>query len=164
MERSGGHPTPGTAPDAPAGGEPAIRDAADILARIAADEAAADEARERYRVGPMGTIVPDARVAGLLEPGEFVVATRASVVLERREPQPKAGSAGVGGELYVTSRRLLLLGRARLSIGLEDIEEVVLSGERLLVVLRDGKGLSIDASLPRLLRVEIATARSAARD
>jgi hypothetical protein len=39
----------------------------------------------------------------------------------------------------------------------------MLSGERLLLVLRDGRGASIDVSQPRLLRVEIAAARASGR-
>jgi hypothetical protein len=50
-----------------------------------------------------------------------------------------------------------------LAIALEEIEEVGLSGERLLLVLRDGKGVWLEAPQPRLLRVEIAAARAAAR-
>ena len=45
---------------------------------------------------------------------------------------------------------------------LSEIDDVVLSGERLLLVLRGGQGVSIDAPQPRLLRVEIAAARAAA--
>jgi hypothetical protein len=51
-------------------GTPALRDAAGILARAEADEAAADRARERYRTGAMATLAPDARIAPLLAPGE----------------------------------------------------------------------------------------------
>ena len=43
------------------------------------------------------------------------------------------------------------------------IEELALAGERLLITLRDGTGLSIDASRPRLMRVQIAAALAAGR-
>jgi hypothetical protein len=165
VEHSGRHAAPDGAPgDARAEDEPAVRDAAEILARVAADEAAANLARERYRIEPMTPIAPDLRVAAMLEPGEGVVAIRHSVVLERREPRPDPDApTGLAGELYVTSRRLMLLGRVRLSIDLAEIEEAVLSGERLLLVLRDGRGVSLEAAQPRLLRVEIAAARAAVR-
>jgi hypothetical protein len=145
-------------------GEPAIRDAAEILARAAADEAAADRAREGYRTSPIHPITPDPLIADVLEPGELLLAVRPSAVLERRGPQPDGGApTGLAGALYVTSRRLILRGRMPLAIALEEIEEVGLSGERLLLVLRDGKGVWLEAPQPRLLRVEIAAARAAAR-
>ena len=143
---------------------PALRDATEIVARAAEDEAAADQARERYRTETMAELEPDARIAPLLADGERVVAVRRSAMLDRRQPvvgwdQP----TGLGGDLYVTSRRLALVGNVTLSFELDDVEEAMLSGERLLLVLRGGQGISIDATRPRLLRVEIATARSAAR-
>ncbi len=130
----------------------------------AADEAAAREARERYRNGPMPAVRADPEIAALLQPGEAVVAVHPSVVLERRTPKPEsAAPRGPAGELHVTSRRLLLIGRDRLSIDLEEILEVGLSGEWLLLVLREGRGVALRAAQPRLLRVEIAAARAAAR-
>ena len=39
----------------------------------------------------------------------------------------------------------------------------MLSGGRLLLVLHDGAGMSLELERPLLLRVEIATARAAAR-
>jgi hypothetical protein len=162
-------PESATARDtAPAGrdetGAPALRDAAEIVERAAADEAAADEARERYRTGAMPALEADARIAPLLSGNERVLAVRRSVALDRR--QPVLGSdlpSGVAGDLYLTSRRLVLAGRVTLSFALAEIEQTMLSGERLLLVLRGGQGLSIDAAQPRLLRVEIAAARAAAR-
>jgi hypothetical protein len=38
----------------------------------------------------------------------------------------------------------------------------MLAGERLLIVMRDGEGVSLGVAQPRLLRVEIAAARVAA--
>ena len=165
MEHSLGHVASDGAPrDVRIEGEPAIRDAAEILARVAADEAAADRAREGYRTSPMISIAPDSRIAAVLDPGELLVAVRPSAVLERRGPQPDGRApTGLAGELYVTSRRLILLGRMPLVIAYEEIKEVGLAGERLLLVLRDGKGVWLEAPQPRLLRVEIAAARAAAR-
>jgi hypothetical protein len=165
MERSGRGQTPGSAPGvARVEGALAARDAAEIVARVAADEDAARRARERYCKAPMVPLAPDARVAAWLAPGEVLLAIRESVLFERREPL--GGSAdprGVGGTLFLTSRRLVLVGRVQLVIGLEEIAEAVMSGERLLLVLRDGLGIALEASRPRLLRVEIAAARVAHR-
>jgi hypothetical protein len=83
----------------------------------------------------------------------------------------KAGTESLSGRLYLTSTRLVLLGRptadgpveSELSVALGDIEELAVVGERLLVSLADGTGITIDAGRPRLLRVQIAAARYAAR-
>ena len=145
-------------------GEPALRDADEILARAEADEAAADEARERYRTTPIASLEPDDRIAPLLSRDEDVVAVRRSAVLERRETQPGAeGSPGLAGDLYVTTRRLVLVGRRTVSIQLEEIAEAIMSGDRLLLVMGDGQGASLGVAHPRLLRVEIAEARMSAR-
>ena len=144
--------------------EPALRDAAEILARAMADEAAADEARDRYRTEPLATFAPDARVAPLLGSGECLVAVRRSAVFDRR--QPVLGSdvpTGLGGDLYLTTRRLILIGRLTLAFELDEIEDAMLSGERLLLVMKGGQGLSLDVAWPRLLRVEIAAARVSSR-
>ena len=152
-------------PDTAGGdGAPALRDAAQILADAEVDEAASDQARERYRTQPMATLEPDPRIAPLLAPGERVVAVRRSAVLDRR--QPVLGSdapTGLTGDLYLTSRRLVLVGRYTLSFDLEAIEEAMLSGEQLLLVMRDGEGASLGVTQPRLMRVEIAATRLAAR-
>ncbi len=147
--------------DDTAAGGPAIRDADEIAARVTADEVAADEARARYRAQAMPPLEPDARIAPLLKPDERVVAVRRFAVFDRRQPDPGPdGPAGLGGDLYVTSRRLVLIGRLTLSIDLTEIEEAVLSGERLLLVLSDGQGVTLDIAQPRLLRVELAAARA----
>jgi hypothetical protein len=99
----------------------------------------------------------------LLAAGEHVVAVRRSALLDRREPA--VGSdvpTGLAGDLYLTSRRLVLVGRLTLSFHLDEIEEAMLSGERLLLVMPGGQGASLDVAQPRLLRVEIAAARVAA--
>ena len=140
----------------------AVRDAGETLARALADEAAADLARARYRTQAMAALPPDEQIGRLLVPGERVVAVRRSALLERRQPQPGAReTGGLGGTLYVTSQRLVLVGRASLSFGLGAIQDVMLSGDRLLVVLRDGQGLTVHVQQPRLLRVELAAARAA---
>lgn len=164
MERFGRRKAQVTAPDEPPVDAPAIRDASAILARAHADEAAADRARETYRTHPLPTLEPDAGIAPLLGPDERVVAVRRSAQLDRRQPVPGADAPlGLAGDLYLTCRRLVLVGRLVVSLDLGDIEEVGLSGERLLLALHDGQGMTIDVEQPRLLRVEVATARALAR-
>jgi hypothetical protein len=141
----------------------ALRDAAEIVVRAQADEAAADEARERYRREAMAPLEPDRRIAPLLARGEAVLAVRRSAVLERRQPVAGTTTAGPAGDLYLTSRRLVLLGRHTITIALGEVEEVMLAGERLLLVLRDGRGASLDVDRPRLLRVQLAVARAKER-
>lgn len=160
-------PTPVRSSDAAveAAGAPALRDADKILARAAADETAADEAREWYRTQPMALLEADDRIAPLLAPGENVLEVRRSAVLERREVTPGAeGSIGLAGDLYLTSRRLVLVGRRTVSIELREIAEAMLAGDQLLLVMRNGDGASLGVARPRLLRVEIAAARASGRD
>lgn len=145
-------------------GAPAHRDAAEILAKAEADQASADEARERYRTQALPVLEPDARIGPMLGPEEQVVAFHRSAMLDRRQPVPGSNApAGLGGDLYVTTRRVVLIGRLTLSFDLSEIDDARLSGERLLLVGRDGLGLSLSVGQPRLLRVEIAAARAGAR-
>jgi len=142
---------------------PALRDADAILARAADDEAAALVARDRYRDRKMEPLEPDPRIAEILVPGEQVFAVRRSAMLDRREPPPGASHPaypGLAGDLYVTSNRLVHLGRSTLEYDLDAIREAVVSAEHLLLVLCDGTGLILDLDRPRLLRVEIAAARA----
>ena len=129
-----------------------------------ADQAAADAARARFRSDGLPCLPPDERIAPLLQWDERVVAVHPAALLDRREPAHGvlAGS-GVAGDLYVTSRRLVLVGRLRLTVELAAIDDACLAGERLLLVLHDGHGVALDVAWPRLLRVEISSARAAAR-
>lgn len=143
---------------------PALRDADAIVARAAEDEAAALEARERFRDREMEPLQPDARIAELLVPGEDVLAVRRSAMLDRRDP-PLGGARcpvcpGLAGDLYVTSARLVLVGRTVLAYDLSAIREAVVSTERLLLTLCDGAGITLAVDRPRLLRVEIGVARA----
>ena len=132
---------------------PALRDAAEAASRAAADEEAAAAARDRFRIGPIPAIEADDVIRPLLELGETVHALRSRAML--RSPGGD-GALGIGGTLYLTSRRLVHLGQVVLSVRLTDIEETSLAGERLLLTLRNGEGLSLDADRPRLLRDEMA--------
>jgi hypothetical protein len=148
----------------------ALRDASRILERVCADQAAAcdeeaaAEARARFRSEPMPCIPPDDAIAQMLGADERVLSVRREATIERRQGDPASSAGGLAGDLYITSRRLVFRGRLALSIDLEDIDEAMLSGDRLLLVTRDGAGIAIDADRPRLLRVEIAAARAALRE
>jgi hypothetical protein len=116
----------------------------------------------RLREQGVVTIEPDDAVGALLDRGECVVAVRRSVCLERR-----AGSvgpaAGISGDLYVTSRRLLHLGRTTVEYQLGEIREVVVANGALMLLVGADRGLMIRVPDPRLLRVQIAAAREALR-
>jgi hypothetical protein len=140
--------------------DPGIRDAEEILLRIRQDEAESDEARIRYRVEGLPSIDVDAPAAERLRPGEAALDVRSSAVITRHLLGD--GTDELAGQLVLTTHRLLVVGHAPLDVELGDIDELTLAGERLLVTLRDGTGLSINASRPRLLRVQIAALREAA--
>jgi hypothetical protein len=140
---------------------PALHDAAWIVAAAEEDERAAVEARTAIREHGLPTVPTDESVAPLLDPSERVVEIRPSVALERHD-RTRAIDA-LAGRLYVTTQRLLLLGRRPLSVELSDVEELSVAAERLLVALRDGSDLAIDAGRPRELRVLIAAAIAAYR-
>jgi hypothetical protein len=160
--RRGTRPAPGQA-SSPRVGDPAVRDANEILARALADEAMAAEARSRYMVTTMRPLAPDERVARHLRADEVVLAVRRSALIERREPTSDAQPRGPAGDLYLTSRRLMLLGRVSLSFELSALQEAALAGDRLLLVMTDGSAAALHVDRPRLLRVEIAAARAAVR-
>jgi hypothetical protein len=125
------------------------------------DEAAADVARDALRSAGAIPIEPDPPVAVLLGPGERVLAVRHArgVALLARAGSDVASQAC---ELYLTNRRLVVESPP-FEVLLDDIREVgVLDDEVLLLVDRAG-GVRIRTDNPRVLRVEIAAARSARR-
>lgn len=129
----------------------------------ASDQAAADEARVRYRRQGVESLDPDERIGPILDPGEQLVAVRRSAVAYRAETPGSVATPPIVVDLYVTSRRLVLAGPDMIFFDLAALDEAVVSHERLLIVLRDGVGLVLEVEQPRLLRVEIATARAAQR-
>jgi len=132
---------------------PALGDAASIAKRITVDEAAASAARDRYLSAPVPPIEADGHIAAHLAPGEQIHALRTRAILRA----PGGDQAlGYGGTLYLTSRRLVHLGQVVVTVKLTDILEASLAGERLLLSLRDGEGVTLDVDRPRLLRAEIA--------
>ena len=129
----------------------------------ATDEAAADEARLRYRRRGVEWLDPDERIGPVLEPGERLLAVRRSVAVCRDETLESVATPPVLVDLYVTSRRLVLAGPDLIFFELAILDEAVVSRGRLLLALRDGNGLDLEVGQPRLLRVQIAAARSARR-
>ena len=154
---------------APSKAGAALRDAGDIRApelsdEAAADEAAAAEARRRFRAEGMPPLAPDTPIAPLLAPGERLFGIHRGVRFDRRQPEPGLRvEPRLAGDLYVTSGRLVLIGRQTLSFELAAIEDAVVSPGRLLLVFRDGQGLTLGVERPRVLWVEIATSRARAR-
>jgi hypothetical protein len=169
QQRNDPYVDPVTAPTAVPGAEersgPALRGAREVLARIAADEAEADTARASYARHGLPSIEPDGAIGPELGDEERVHVIRSSALLNRHEPAAVAGDASVadaGGTLYLTSSRLVHIGQAAFSVLLESLDEISIVGERLLLTLSSGEGLSIDVAGPRLLRVQIGMARKAA--
>jgi hypothetical protein len=96
-----------------------------------------------------------------LLPGEQVVAHRGAATLDRRQPRRQRRPVG---DLYLTSARLLFVGSPMASIPLESIEDAILIGARIQLMLRGGVGILIDVDRPQLLREQIADARAAQRE
>jgi hypothetical protein len=141
--------------------DPALTDAQVVLERVERDEIAARAARDHLRDGAMIPIIPDATISPLLHPGELVLAHRGNALLNPPTSDPSL--PGYGGALYLTSRRLVHTGRVVVSIGLEQIRETSLAGERLLLTLDGGEGMSLETDQPRVLRVEISAAQRSLR-
>lgn len=139
---------------------PALRDAAILLARTEADEAAAAAARAHYETESLPTLGVEDDVAQELRGDEALHARRSSAMLNRLDG---AGTLpGYAGTLYLTSRRLIHIGQVTFAVPLTQIEEVSIVGERLLLTLSSGEGVSLDVAEPRLLRVMIGVARKTA--
>jgi hypothetical protein len=125
------------------------------------DEEAARLARERYREEGLPVLQPDSTIAPLLTDGETVIGWR-----------PQAGVSSIkanthavvrdDGPLYVTSSRLLHLGRQTTSVPLVEIDELAMADNRILVTIAGLRGLMLDVELPRQFRVLLAAAKGAA--
>jgi hypothetical protein len=121
-------------------------------------------ARERFRAEGIVPAAPDPRIEQLLEPGESLVSVHPAVVADTRAfADGSAFGAGAAGDLYLTSERLVFAGGVLVTYRLGDVEEAVVAGDDVLLVMRDGVGLRVAVAEPRLLRVQIAAARAARR-
>jgi len=137
----------------------ALRDAQQVTARVSADEAAADAERARLATEPLPRVADAGQARLQLRDGEIVHAVRPIALLEDR-----GGDLPQGGTLYLTSQRLVHAGQTVREVELTDIAEIAVALERLLLVdLADGADLAIEVDQPRLLRVQLAAARVAAR-
>lgn len=136
-----------------------MRDAQAVATRISADEAAADAERARLTGQPLPTMEEGAEPSMQLHPDELLHAIRRAAMLDDGHTKPPTG-----GTLYLTSRRLLHAGSALREVDLADITDAGVALERLLLLdLTDGSELAIEVDQPRLLRVQLAAARAAAR-
>lgn len=137
----------------------ALRDAEAVAARISADETAADTERARLAHEPLPRMADGIDPAAPLRADEVVHAVRHGAMLESGR-----GMLPSGGTLYVTSSRVIHLGEQVREVALTDIAETGVALERLLLVdLADGSDLAVEVDQPRLLRVQLAAARAAAR-
>jgi hypothetical protein len=134
----------------------AVHDAEAVLARALEDEREATRIRARYRTQGPSYLDPDDTIGPDLVDGERLFAVRPAAQVERHDPAGRA--IPHPGRLYLTTQRLVVTGAMPLSVAVADIREVALAGERLLVSLVDGSGLTLDVSWPRVLRVQIAAA------
>jgi hypothetical protein len=149
---------------APAAAAPAaLRDAQLVAARVSADEAAADAERARLSSEPLPNLADGVEPSVQLRADEVVHAIRQAAMLEENGAGQPAGQ--FGGTLYLTSRRLVHISGQRREVELGAIAEIAVSLERLLLLdLADGSDLAIEVDQPRLLRVQLAAARAAARE
>ncbi|MFL5682817.1 MAG: hypothetical protein ACJ77O_06710, partial [Chloroflexota bacterium] len=107
-------------------------------------------------------IEPDDAIAASIGADESIFVVRPSSAVSRHLRGDD--TEDFAGRLYLTSQRLILLGHTNVEVDLAEIDELALAGERLLITLDDGTGLSIDTDQPRLLRVQIAAALTAGRE
>ena len=129
---------------------------------LTADEASASEARRRLRADGIIAIEPDQLIAPLLAPGEKVVAIRRAVSLERLLDFEASGE-GVRGDLYVTTSRIVHMGKVSVEVPLPAIKEAVVAEGAVRLIVEDGRGVDIHTNDPSVLRVEIAAVREAVR-
>jgi hypothetical protein len=140
----------------------ALRDAGSILERSVRDEREAVDLRIRYESEPMQPLVADPSVIEMLETGEELFAVREPAILNASDPDQSRSLPGYGGTLYLTSTRLVHRGQVVLSVAVRDIVDTVVVGERLLLMLHGGEGLSVDIDRPRVFRVQLSAIRQAA--
>lgn len=150
---------------APTAADPAaLRDAQLVSVRVSADEAAADAERARLSSEPLPNLADGVEPSVQLWADEVVHAIRQAAMLEDGGAGDQTGGQ-FGGTLYLTSHRLVHIGRQTREVDLGAIAEIAVSLERLLLLdLADGSDLAIEVDQPRLLRVQLAAARAAARE
>jgi hypothetical protein len=140
------------------------RDRAGILSRMSVERRARPGLQLDAPTGPADAGRAAAfdleAIAPLLAPTERVVASRPGIAFDRRM---HSRFPELRGDLYVTDRRLILLGRHRVLVALEAVVDAAVVDDRLLLAFRGGTGLTIAAEDVLRLRKEISTARAALR-
>ncbi len=91
-----------------------------------------------------------------------MVAVRRSVSLERRTDCDESAQ-GVNGDLYVTTSRIVHLGKVPVVVPIPAIREAVVAAGTVRLIVDGGRGVEIRTSDPRVLRVQIAAVREAVR-
>ena len=134
--------------------------AGDLDSEQLTDEEAARHARERYREHGLPTLEADAVVGPHLQADERVLGYRADAALARVDDATTTAPREFG-PLYVTSTRLLHLGRQATSVALAEMGELVMADDRMLITLGSVRGLMLDVAQPRQLRVLLAAAKAA---
>jgi len=134
--------------------------AGDLDSEQLTDEEAARHARERYREHGLPTLEADAEVGPHLQADERVLGYRADAALARVDDATTTAPREFG-PLYVTSTRLLHLGRQATSVALAEMGELVMADDRMLITLGSVRGLMLDVAQPRQLRVLLAAAKAA---
>lgn len=119
-------------------------------------------ARRRARIHGPEPIDADDRIGPILRAGERALAVRREAAFIRRDARAwMADGAPALGDLYVTTQRVIHIGPSLVAIELDEIEDAAIAGEQILLLLRDGLDVVIGVERPRLLRVQISTARAA---
>ena len=122
------------------------------------DEALAAAARVRYRTDGLASIEPDRGMRSALDDDEQLLAVRETVTIDHR---PIDGSRPASGRLAITTKRLMVVdGRPRTLASFEELDDVMVVGDRLVVTLMSGSGFTVTTVQPRLLRVQLAEARA----
>jgi hypothetical protein len=129
---------------------------------VAEDEALAAAARARYLRKGIAGIEPDRRTRSVLGRLEQLLAVRGPATIHRLTP---GRGLQVSGQLVVTTERLIVIKRQSVMLAyLDELEDVTLILDRLEVILTNGSSFAIEASQPRLLRVQLAAGRARSLD
>ena len=130
-------------------------------AHEADDAAAARAARSCYAEHGLRCVEPDAALGPLLLTSERVVAASRGVVVHARfEPGSAEGHRCDPGDLYVTTRRIVLVGQRASCLALDTIRDAVVANDRLVLILDGGRAVAVETPRPQLLRAHIAIARA----
>ncbi len=114
-------------------------------------------ARARFTNTGLAEVAPDAAAHA---PLRLLVVDYATLVETPVVGPEQPAISGGFGRVYVTSERLLHVGRGTLAVPLEDVCDAAVTSGRLLLVLRGGGGVALETPWPRLLRLQVGMARA----